>query len=69
MHSNVIETKSLTKYYGKTRGVEDLTFSVKKGEIFGFLSPNGVGKTTTIRNVTWILEANWWRSLCFWKKC
>jgi len=48
---NVIETHNLTKYYGKIKGVEDLTFSVKKGEIFGFLGPNGAGKTTTIRTL------------------
>ena len=48
---NVIETNNLTKYYGKIKGVEDLTFSVKKGEIFGFLGPNGAGKTTTIRTL------------------
>lgn len=46
---NVIEIKNLTKYYGKTRGVENLNLGVKKGEIFGFLGPNGAGKTTTIR--------------------
>ncbi|HEC80932.1 MAG TPA: ABC transporter ATP-binding protein [Thermoplasmatales archaeon] len=56
MHSYVIETKSLTKYYGKTRGVEDLTFSVRKGEIFGFLGPNGAGKTTTIRTLLGFLK-------------
>ena len=48
---NVIETKNLTKYYGKIKGVEGLTFTVKKGEIFGFLGPNGAGKTTTIRTL------------------
>lgn len=48
---NVIETKNLTKYYGEVKGVENLTFSVKKGEIFGFLGPNGAGKTTTIRTL------------------
>jgi len=48
---NVIETNNLTKYYGKIKGIEDLTFSVKKGEIFGFLGPNGAGKTTTIRTL------------------
>lgn len=45
----IIETAALTKYYGKTRGIEDLTLSVEEGEIFGFLGPNGAGKTTTIR--------------------
>lgn len=48
---NVIEIKNLTKYYGKIKGIEDLTFTVKKGEIFGFLGPNGAGKTTTIRTL------------------
>lgn len=47
--NTVIETKNLTKYYGKDRGVEDLNLEVKEGEIFGFLGPNGAGKTTTIR--------------------
>lgn len=48
---NVIEINNLTKYYGKIKGVENLTFTVKKGEIFGFLGPNGAGKTTTIRTL------------------
>lgn len=48
---DIIETRGLTKYYGKIRGIEDVTFSVKKGEIFGFLGPNGAGKTTTIRTL------------------
>jgi ABC-2 type transport system ATP-binding protein len=47
----VIETKSLTKYYGKSRGIEGLDLEVNKGEIFGFLGPNGAGKTTTIRSL------------------
>ncbi|MFH1769857.1 MAG: ABC transporter ATP-binding protein [Parcubacteria group bacterium] len=44
-----IETRNLTKYYGKARGVKDLNLRIKEGEIFGFLGPNGAGKTTTIR--------------------
>ena len=44
-----IETESLTKYYGRRRGVEELTLAVGPGEVFGFLGPNGAGKTTTIR--------------------
>lgn len=46
----------MTKYYGKTRGIEGLSFSVKKGEIFGFLGPNGAGKTTTIRTLLGFLK-------------
>lgn len=48
---NVIETRNLTKYYGKHRGIEDVTFQVKEGEIFGFIGPNGAGKSTTIRTL------------------
>jgi len=46
---NAIEIKQLTKRYGRSRGVEDLSFDVARGEIFGYLGPNGSGKTTTIR--------------------
>ena len=45
----VIQTKELTKYYGKSRGIENLNLEIYKGEIFGLLGPNGAGKTTTIR--------------------
>lgn len=45
----IIEINHLKKYYGKTRGVEDVTLHVEEGEIFGFIGPNGAGKSTTIR--------------------
>ncbi|MFA5867211.1 MAG: ABC transporter ATP-binding protein [Actinomycetota bacterium] len=45
----VIETKKLTKYYGKSRGIIDVDISVEEGEIYGFIGPNGAGKSTTIR--------------------
>lgn len=45
----IIELNGLTKYYGKNRGIEDVTFSVEEGEIFGFIGPNGAGKSTAIR--------------------
>ena len=41
----IIETENLTKYYGKIRGVENLSFYIEKNEIFRFLGPNGTGKT------------------------
>jgi ABC-2 type transport system ATP-binding protein len=44
-----IQTIGLTKYYGRQRGIEDLDLTVFDGEVFGFLGPNGSGKTTTIR--------------------
>jgi gliding motility-associated transport system ATP-binding protein len=49
---NAIEVKHLTKSYGPARGIEDLSFTVEKGEIMGFLGPNGSGKTTTMRILT-----------------
>jgi ABC-2 type transport system ATP-binding protein len=45
----VVSGVNLTKFYGRERGVVDLTFEVGAGEVFGFLGPNGAGKTTTIR--------------------
>lgn len=43
-----IRTRGLTKFYGKTRGIENLDLRVERGEVFGFLGPNGAGKSTTI---------------------
>jgi ABC-2 type transport system ATP-binding protein len=51
-----IEAEGLTKSYGKSRGIEDVTFSVEAGEVFGFLGPNGAGKTTTIRTLLDLLH-------------
>ncbi|MDP9850065.1 ABC transporter ATP-binding protein [Streptosporangium lutulentum] len=45
----VVETEGLTKFYGKRRGLEDLDLVIRPGEVFGYLGPNGSGKTTTIR--------------------
>ncbi len=48
----MIEVENLTKFYGEIRGIEDVSFSIGKGEITGFLGPNGSGKTTTMRILT-----------------
>lgn len=45
---NMVEVKSLVKKYGNFTAVKDITFDIRKGEIFGFLGPNGAGKTSTI---------------------
>lgn len=46
---SVIEVERLTKFYGKARGIVDVSFCEEEGEIFGFIGPNGAGKSTTIR--------------------
>jgi ABC-2 type transport system ATP-binding protein len=51
-----LEVESLTKWYGPVRGVEDVTFAIGRGEIFGYLGPNGSGKTTTIRCIMGLLR-------------
>ncbi len=48
----VIKTEGLTKLYGSVVGIRDLDLEVYGGEIFGFLGPNGSGKTTTMRLLT-----------------
>lgn len=52
-----LEVRSLTKWYGSARGIEDVSFAVERGEIFGYLGPNGSGKTTTIRCIMGLLKA------------
>lgn len=51
MKKTVLEVQNLTKYYGNTLGVENLSLKLKEGEIFGFIGPNGAGKSTTIRSI------------------
>ncbi len=51
-----IETKKLTKYYGKSRGIIDVDLAVEEGEIFGFIGPNGAGKSTTIRTLLGLIR-------------
>jgi len=54
----MIEVQSLTKSYGKNRGITGVSFEVQEGEVFGFLGPNGAGKTTTIRILMALLRAD-----------
>jgi ABC-2 type transport system ATP-binding protein len=61
----VIATEGLTKFYGKHRGVEDVTFGVHAGEVFGFLGPNGAGKTTTMRTLLDLIRPTRGRAMVF----
>ena len=47
----VLKINNLTKYYGKVKGIENLSLSLNEGEIFGLIGPNGAGKSTTIRAI------------------
>jgi ABC-2 type transport system ATP-binding protein len=53
----MIEVEHLSKIYGSTPAIQDVTFAVEPGEILGFLGPNGAGKTTTMRILTGYLPA------------
>lgn len=53
---HAIETNKLTKYYGKARGIVDVSLAVEEGEIFGFIGPNGAGKSTTIRTLLGLIK-------------
>lgn len=66
---NVIEIKNLTKYYGKSRGIEDVSFTVEEGEIFGFIGPNGAGKSTTIRTLLALIYPTGGSATIFGKDC
>ncbi len=53
----MLQVKNIVKYYGKNKAVDNLSFEVKDGEIFGLLGENGAGKTTTFRIIMGLLEA------------
>lgn len=52
----IIKTTKLTKYYGRARGIVDLDLAVERGEFFGFIGPNGTGKSTTIRTLLGLIS-------------
>ncbi len=56
MNDSAIEVKDLIKKFDSFTAVDNISFNVKKGEVFGFLGPNGAGKTTTIRILCGILD-------------
>ena len=58
MLEHVLQVEGLTKTFGSRMVVNNMSFDVKLGEIFGFLGPNGSGKTTTIRMVQGIIRSD-----------
>src|SRR5689334_11915065 len=53
----MIEVSNLTKRYGKTAAIDDLSFTIDRGGVIGLLGPNGAGKTTTMRILTCFMPA------------
>ena len=51
-----IEVRNLTKLYGEQKAIDNVSFTVNKGEIVGFLGPNGAGKSTTMKIITGYLQ-------------
>lgn len=66
---SIVEIKHLKKYYGKSRGIEDVSFNVEAGEIFGFIGPNGAGKSTTIRTLLALIRPTGGSATIFGKDC
>lgn len=62
---DAIRTYSLTKYYGKARGIIDVDLTVKEGDFFGFIGPNGAGKSTTIRTLLGLIAPTGGRAEIF----
>ena len=55
-NDGAIQVRGLHKTYGKTRALEDISFTVREGEVFGYLGPNGAGKTTTVNILCGLLN-------------
>ncbi|HQA93707.1 MAG TPA: ATP-binding cassette domain-containing protein, partial [Bacteroidales bacterium] len=55
---NVIEVNGLSKSYGKVKALDSVSFSVKRGELFGLIGPDGAGKTTLFRLLTTLINPN-----------
>lgn len=66
---NVVEINNLTKYYGKERGIIDVSFNVEENEIFGFIGPNGAGKSTTLRTILALIYPTSGSAKIFGKDC
>ena len=69
MNEKIVETQDLTFYYGKQRGIKNVNLTVEKGEAFGFLGPNGSGKTTTQRLLLDVIRPTSGRATIFGMDC
>ena len=58
MNDIVIELAHLKKYYGRSRGIEDISIKLYKGDIYGFIGPNGAGKSTTLRTIMGLINVS-----------
>ncbi len=55
----MIRTQGLTKVYGQLRAINNLTLDLQRGDVFGYIGPNGSGKTTTMRILATLLQPTW----------
>lgn len=69
MAEYVIETEALSVYYGRHRGILNVDLQIEKGEVFGFLGPNGSGKTTTQRVLMDVIRPTAGKAYMFGKDC
>lgn len=56
--NTIVKVSNLTKFYGKTKGIEKVSFEIHEGEIYGLMGPNGAGKTTTLRSMLNLISSN-----------
>jgi len=56
--NTIVEVSNLTKFYGKTKGIEKVSFEIHEGEIYGLMGPNGAGKTTTLRSMLNLISSD-----------
>lgn len=69
MKNKAIQVENLTKFYGKQKGIENLSFQVEIGDIYGFIGPNGAGKSTTIRTLMALIQPEGGSAMILGKDC
>lgn len=56
--NTIVKVSNLTKFYGRTKGIEKVSFEIHEGEIYGLMGPNGAGKTTTLRSMLNLISSD-----------